>query len=143
MWLAGGTLTSAGMGPWYDTLVVPSWKPPGAWFAPVWGVLLALLAFATADIMAGPETPLRNRAEALYWVQVVLNPAWSAAFFAAHSPIAALVVSKALVVVLIWMTLTYRRIARAAAWKLVPYVLWALFATAINLSIGLHDPPVV
>ena len=139
MWLVGGALTGAGMDSWYDELVIPAWQPDGVWFAPVWGVLLTLLAFATADVMSGPETPLRARATALYWIQVILNVLWSAAFFTSHSPEAALIVIKALIVVLIWQTLTYRRLSTAAAWKLVPYLLWVLFASAINLWIVVHN----
>ncbi|HSG57455.1 MAG TPA: TspO/MBR family protein, partial [Paracoccaceae bacterium] len=68
-------------------------------------------------------------------LQLALNLAWSPIFFAQHNIELALAVLLALdvaVIVTIWLAW---RVRRAAAWLLVPYLLWCLFATLLNWQI--------
>lgn len=133
----GGWLTSLGMGPWYDTLPKPLWQPPGWVFGPVWTVLMTLLAVATWQLTVKAKTGLKVPLT-LYGIQLLLNMGWSLAFFTLHSPWAALVVIVPLDVVLALMIVYYRRSSNLAALLLVPYLLWLLLATSINIWICLH-----
>ena len=61
-------------GPWYASLVKPSFNPPNWLFGPVWTTLYAMLA------VVGWRTWQRCRGEVgmkLWWSQLALNFAWS------------------------------------------------------------------
>ncbi len=131
----GGWLTYLGMGPWYDSLRIPDWQPPGWVFTPVWTLLLTALAFATWIVFLGERTTLRTTALRLYAVQIVMNVAWSLLFFALHSPTLALVDIMLLDCVLVAMIIVYARTSWIAGALIVPYGLWLFLATAINLWI--------
>ena len=65
-------------------------------------------------------------------MQLVLNLAWSPLFFGAHQITWALVLLGAIdiaVMVTIWL---FWRVRPLAAWLLVPYLAWMLFATLLN-----------
>ncbi len=139
MLAVGGWLTSLGFGPWYDSLALPPWQPPAWVFSPAWFLILGLLAVATADVMGTPESAQRAKAQTYYWMQVILNVSWSAAFFAGNAPTLGLMVIGALVIVLASMVRAYGAISRRAGWLLVPYLLWLLFATSLNVWIVQHN----
>jgi tryptophan-rich sensory protein len=117
---------------WYRRLRKPPWQPPGAVFGPVWTVLYALIAtsWITARRQEGGE-----RLHVLYGSNLALNLAWTLIFFRGRSPLAAgveVVVLEATTVALIVRTAP---LSRLAALCLVPYALWAGFATALTWSI--------
>jgi tryptophan-rich sensory protein len=67
--------------------------------------------------------------------QLVLNALWSIVFFGAH-----MIMGAAVVIILLWgMILAsiwlFSRISRAAAYLLIPYILWVSFAAILNISL--------
>jgi tRNA(Arg) A34 adenosine deaminase TadA/tryptophan-rich sensory protein len=127
---AGGWLTYAGLGPWYERLDFPPYQPPGWVFTPAWGVVLALLAVATWRVA---QVPGRHAAAfVLYGVQCILNVGWSLLFFTLQRPDVALWELAVLDAALLLMIAVYARASRTAALMLIPYLAWLLFATAIN-----------
>ena len=139
--LLGQIATYPNLVPWYAGLAKPPFNPPNWVFAPVWTTLYALMAFAVWRILRlPPATQGRRRALALFFLQLVLNAAWSWMFFAAHSPgLGLLNIVPQLLVVLatIW---AFYRIDRLAAACLVPLAVWVGFATALNASIWWLNP---
>lgn len=131
-----GLATVEGVRTWYPTVVKPSWTPPDAVFGPVWTVLYVAMGFAAWRVWARGPSPRVARALTLFGVQLGLNAAWSPIFFALHRPDVALAVIVALDVALAGTILAFRRVDRAAAIVLVPYLLWCLFATALNAAIA-------
>src|ERR1700759_5231981 len=81
---------------WYAALSKPVFNPPNWVFAPAWTALYILMAFAFYRILSLPRTPGRRIAITAFLVQIALNGLWSWAFFAAHSPLAGLIVIVAL-----------------------------------------------
>ena len=69
---------------------------------------------------------------AAFAVQLALNLAWSPLFFAAHQITAALVLLVVLDVAIIITIVLFRKVRPLAAWLLLPYLAWALFATVLN-----------
>jgi tryptophan-rich sensory protein len=130
--------TQTSVSTWYPTLTKPAFTPPDWLFAPVWTILYALMGIAATLVwrVADREAAVRG---ALIWfsVQLVLNGAWSVAFFWARSPAAGLVV-----IVALWGALagTLRRfwgLRRAAGALLGPYLLWVTYALALNTGVWL------
>ena len=68
-------------GPWYVALDKPAWNPPAWIFGPAWTLLYTLMAIAAWLVWkrGGWRRPLP-----LYFVQLLLNAAWTPIFFGAH-----------------------------------------------------------
>lgn len=119
-------------GAWYAALNKPAWNPPAWLFGPVWTLLYTLMAVAAWLVwkrvgFGGPLT--------LYFVQLVLNAAWTPIFFGAHALMPALIVIATLWVAILLTMLSFRRVNRAASELLVPYLAWVTFATYLNFTL--------
>ncbi|MBV1703207.1 MAG: tryptophan-rich sensory protein [Hyphomicrobiales bacterium] len=129
---AGNFATIPNLAPWYAGLVKPGFNPPNWLFGPVWTVLyLAMMVAAWRVLRIGPT----RAAIAAFAFQLVLNAAWSFAFFGGHSPGFGLVVILALDAAVLATIAAFARLDRAAALLLVPYAAWIAFATALNAAI--------
>lgn len=117
----------------YPALAKPSWVPPGLVFTVVWSVLYALIGVAAWRAGRG-EGPRRG-ALALWWLGLFLNAAWPWAFFGFGK----LALAFGIVVLLLVVTLAtiplFARRDRTAAWLLLPYALWLVFATVLNFAV--------
>jgi tryptophan-rich sensory protein len=74
---------------------------------------------------------------ALYFFgfQLLYNATWSMVFFGLRRPFAAFII---LVVLFVLILLTYRQfrvVSRTAAYLLIPYLLWVVFAGVLNFEI--------
>jgi benzodiazapine receptor len=124
---------------WYATLVKPSFNPPNRIFGPVWTVLYALMAVAAWRIWKLPSSTLRMRGLRLFWVQLVLNFAWSFLFFGAHR-----IGLAGIEIILLWAailaaTIVFFRLDRLAGAFFSLYLAWVSFASVLNLSIWLKN----
>lgn len=140
---AFGSLTSAGaISGWYESTPKPMWNPPNAVFGPVWTVLYLTMAVAAWLVWRRPDSVERTRALRAYIVQLALNAVWSPAFFglAALMGTAGLWIALAVIVALDFAILAaiirFADVSRVAAWMLIPYWFWALFATTLNAAIA-------
>lgn len=122
-------------GPWYDEIDKAPLHPPSWVFAPVWTVLYLMIGLAGYLAMAA--TPSRDRVAVItpWVVQLVLNLAWTPIFFGLERPGWALVDIIALVVMLAATIVVFHRRSTLAAWLLVPYLGWVLFATYLTLGV--------
>jgi tryptophan-rich sensory protein len=124
------------LGPWYQALRQPAWKPPDWLFGPAWTVIYALTALAALLALqkTAPGTARRNLL-ALFGVNATLNVLWSLLFFRLQRPDWALyevVPFWASIAVLILAT---ARVSRPASALLVPYLAWVGFAASLNLAV--------
>ena len=132
----GNLATSPNISGWYAGLTKPGFTPPNWVFGPVWSLLYALMAAAVWRILCLPRTrPRHGAALTAFFVQLVLNAAWSFAFFAAHSPLAGLVVIGALLAAILATIRLFWPLDRLAALLLVPYAAWVGYAAMLNLAI--------
>lgn len=134
--ILGSAVTVPQIAGWYAGLAKPSFNPPNWIFAPVWTALYALMALVVFRILRIPVgTPGRRRALLAYHLQLLLNIAWSFAFFGANSPLAGLAVILPLLAAILATIATFRPLDRLAANLLWPYFAWVCFATLLNASI--------
>ncbi|GAA1736122.1 TspO/MBR family protein [Luedemannella helvata] len=124
--------TSSG---WYRRLRKPSWQPPSAAFPLVWTPLYALIAVAGARALDRAEGAERTAFTRDYALNLALNAGWTALFFGARRPAAALAEITALNASNILLVRRAGRTDRLAGAALVPYAGWTLFATALNGAI--------
>ena len=132
----GAVLTATGQSPWYQNLHKPSFNPPPWVFGPVWTALYALMGVALylvwerrGSSAAGPM------ALALFFVQLLLNAAWTPVFFGLHALRLSVAVILVLWVAIVVTIVAFRRISPVAAAILIPYLLWVTFASVLNVSI--------
>jgi translocator protein len=129
--------TSQSVTDWYPALNKPSWTPPGWLFGPVWTTLYIMMGVAAWLVWQKPNS---IRALVFWAVQLVLNFAWSFVFFGARAPGLGLINIIALWLAIAATIYVFTRSSRAAAFLLVPYLLWVSFATALNASIWVLNP---
>lgn len=140
---AFGSITSAGaISGWYESTPKPMWNPPNAVFGPVWTVLYLTMAVAAWLVWRRPDSVERTRALRAYIVQLALNALWSPAFFGLGALVGsagvwfALGVIVALDFAILAAIIRFSDVSRVAAWMLIPYWFWALFATTLNAAIA-------
>ena len=131
----GQIATYPNLAPWYANLAKPSFNPPNWVFGPVWTTLYLLMAFSVWRILRLPVRSMRRTAVTLFFVQLVLNAAWSWMFFAAHSPLLGVVNIVPQFALIIATVVAFYRLDRLAALCLVPLTAWVAFATVLNFSI--------
>jgi len=126
---------------WFQALTKPSLYPPPWLFGVVWTLLFTLLGVAVALVWLADDPGVRGGdgtlsprrlALALFVGQMVLNVAWTPAFFAAENLLAGLVVIVALWPAVLATILAFDRVDRRAALLLVPYLAWVTFAAVLN-----------
>jgi tryptophan-rich sensory protein len=132
----GGWITTGSLTDWYTGLQKPSWNPPSAVFGPVWSFLYLLMGIALWRIMRmGWGTEGVQPAVIWFTVQLVLNFGWSLIFFGLRAPGPALIEILVLLAAVLITTRRFYVLEPAAGWLLVPYILWAAFATVLNGTI--------
>jgi len=134
--IIGSLFTTPSIPGWYAGLTKPSFNPPGWVFAPVWTALYAMMGLAAWLVYEkGFKKPEVKRALAVFAVQLLLNTLWSIVFFGAHQLFGAVAVIVLLWAMILWTIILFHKISKAAAWLLVPYILWVSFATVLTVSI--------
>ena len=126
---------------WYASLAKPNWTPPDAAFPAVWAVLYVMMAVSVWLLWErAAEGPAKFKAVVLFAVQLVLNAAWPPVFFALHQIRFALVIISVLALAIAATIAAAWRVQRMAAMLLVPYLVWVIYATALNAAIVVLNP---
>jgi len=132
-----GYLTREGTKIYQSTMVKPPLSPPGIVFPIVWGILYALMGIAVARTQLKGKEPLQEKCLLIYILQLAFNFCWSIFFFNLQAFGFAFIWLMVLWGLIIWMTVTFRKVDRAAAWLIVPYLLWVTFAAYLNAGVYL------
>lgn len=128
--IIGSIFTFSSVSTWYPTLIKPSFNPPSWIFGPVWTILYLLMGISLYLVWGKKKANLK-----WFWVQLILNSAWSIIFFGLKSPSAAF-----LTIIFLWFSIyktivVFQKINKTSAYLLYPYLAWVSFATILNLSI--------
>lgn len=132
-----GFLTRQGTENFALNVKQPPFAPPAVLFPIVWTILYALMGFSAYIIESSPQTPQRNRALVLYYIQLFFNFLWSFIFFNFNNYLAAFIWIVALLILIIATTIEFYKIKPIAGYLMVPYILWVSFAAVLNFSIYL------
>ena len=134
--ISASLITRPEIAGWYSTLKKPPFNPPPWLFAPVWSAIYVMIA-TTAYLVwkHRSKKPAYIIARSVYFIQLILNFSWSMVFFGMHQILGALIV-----ITLLWLSIIininwFGKFNKAAAWLLVPYLVWVSFATVLNASI--------
>lgn len=132
-----GFFTVDGLNDWYETLEKPFFNPPNYLFGPVWTTLYILMGGSLFMVINTKTTVSKNSAIGFFAVQLTLNFWWSIIFFTVQSPGWALVEMLFLLISILAMIVSFKRINTTAAYLQIPYLLWVNFAAILNASIWL------
>lgn len=131
-----GSLFSGITGQNYTSLIKPPLSPPGWLFGLIWPVLYLLMGIAAYIIYQTPQTPERKKATTLYWVQLFVNFLWPIVFFHFQWYWISVIVIILLDVLVLITTIRFYKIEKVAGYLMIPYLLWILFATYLNIGIA-------
>ncbi len=116
---------------WYQELVKSSLNPPGYVFGIVWPILYLLMSISAFRTF--------NEIKNLFLIQLLFNAIWSWLFFAFQMPLIALLNIWLLIYLNIKLNLKMFYQDKLSALLFIPYVLWLLFASYLNLFIVLNN----
>ena len=139
--MLSGWLSNSGYGnDWFAALVKPSFMPPGWVFGIVWPILYALLGIALAMILVEPPSHRRQAALTLFFIQILLNFAWSPVFFAGHDIRLASIMIFAMAATAAGAAGQFFRLRKPAGLLMAPYLAWLVFAATLNARIDQLNP---
>jgi len=130
-----GIFTSKEIAGWFASLNKPSFNPPSYLFGPVWTALYILMGISMFLIWNTPKTELRQKALAIFGIQLFFNFWWSILFFSFHTLLLSVINILVLWFLIIYMISLFKNIKPVAAYLQIPYLLWVTFATVLNISI--------
>jgi len=138
----GSIATAQNVDGWYATAEKAAWNPPNFLFGPVWTVLYTLMSIAAWLVWRERSRVDVKPALIMYVVQLVLNALWTPVFFGLYPFIGTPALWLALVIIVgidltvLLTMLRFWKVSRLAAWLLVPYWAWVLFATTLNAALA-------
>ena len=133
---ASGVVFTDPSSQWFQSLQLPWFYPPSWVFGVVWTLLFTLIGVAAYLIYKqGVDSRPVRIALGLFAAQMVVNVAWSPAFFALQDPPLALGVIGLLWVLIVLTIGAFARVDRRAALLVGPYLLWVSFAAVLNAVI--------
>lgn len=130
-------ISSGAMGA-FGELNQPPLSPPGWLFPVAWTILYVLMGIASYRIfIAADFEDKKKNALFVYALQLVFNFFWTIFFFNFEAYLFAFFWLLILWVLILITFLRFRKIDRAAALMLLPYLAWVAFAGYLNFGIYL------
>lgn len=119
----------------YDTLEKPLLAPPSLAFPINWTILYVLMGVSYGVLIS--NSLVDARINFIYYLQLFFNALWPIAFFVLKWRLFALFWIIALAILIAIMVVKFYDRNKVAGLLQIPYLLWTLFATYLNLFIHL------
>ena len=130
------SFAAGNIGDAYGSYQKPPLSPPGVLFPIVWVILYALMGIASYIVYDESGGEKRKDALTFYSLQLLFNFAWPIFFFRFEAYWISVVVILALLALVVITALRFKDISKVAFWLLVPYIIWLLFATYLNIGVA-------
>ena len=128
-----GFLTSPGNS--FQEMITPSFAPPGIIFPIVWTILYTLMGISSYLILTSDKD--NEKALKYYILQLIVNLTWSFIFFTFRMYILAFIWLLVLIYLVVRMIIEFYKVNKLSAYLQIPYLLWIIFASILNLSISI------
>lgn len=118
----------------YYDINLPSFAPPGIVFPVVWSILYILMGISSYIIIKSNSS---NKYDALfiYGIQLVINLFWSIWFFIFRFYLLSFIWIILLIYFVYVMIKKFVGINKISAYIQIPYFLWLIFASILNLFV--------
>ncbi len=124
---------------WYSQLIKPGWAPPSWLFGPVWTVLYAIIAGTYGTVFYKAFAGKLPWMVALpFALNLIFNLAFTPIQFGLKNNLLATLDILLVVGTLIWALVAVWHASPDLRWVVyanVPYLLWGIFATALQITI--------
>jgi tryptophan-rich sensory protein len=128
--------TQSSVNTWYETLEKPFFTPPNYLFGPVWTVLYILMGISAGIVWSRGLHHVWVKTALYHFVfQLMFNALWSLVFFSVQEIFFALITIITLFILILLTFKWFKVVNKTAAYLLIPYALWVLFAMALNFEI--------
>ena len=128
-------LVTGDFGGFFDKYAQPPLMPPAWVFPVVWVILYALMGISAYLVYSSDGSDeAKKRALRIYAAQLAVNFSWSIVFFRFEELWGAAGVIILLLVLVILMILSFKKVSPLAAALNIPYLLWVLFASYLNIA---------
>ncbi len=120
----------------YSYLDKPSFAPPSILFPIVWTILYLIMG-VSSYLICNSDNSNKKCAYIIYGIQLFLNFIWPIVFFLLSYRLLSFIIIILLLISIIIMIIKFYKIDKKAGLLQIPYLLWVLFASILNLSIYL------
>lgn len=121
---------------YYRVLNKPPLTPPDWVFAPTWTILYITMGIALYLFWNSPKkAALKEKGYLFFILQLIANFLWSLIFFNLQSAFWGLIDLGAMIILTGINIYYFNKINRNSALMLLPYLVWILFATYLNIGI--------
>mgnify|MGYP004531456569 FL=1 len=117
----------------YNSLQKPFLAPPSIVFPIVWTILYILMGISYGILKSKGLTD--KKIDLIYYIQLAVNAAWSIIFFLLKWRLFAFIWILLLDILVILMIIKFYKKDKTAGLIQIPYILWTLFASYLNLAI--------
>ena len=117
----------------YNTLIKPVLSPPGILFPIVWTILYILMGVSYGILKE--KNQVNSEIKFVYYLQLFVNAMWSIIFFTFELRLFAFLWLLFLVALVSIMLVKFYNQNKLAGLLQIPYLLWTLFASYLNLAI--------
>lgn len=122
----------------FQMLNKPMISPPAWLFPVVWTILYTLMGIASYLVLASEDnSDTVNMALKFYIVQLAVNFFWPILFFTFELYLFSFIWLLLLIVLVLITNILFAQISKPAAYLMLPYLIWLIFAGYLNLSIYL------
>ena len=132
-------LTKGGMSTWYQSLIRAPITPPSYIIGPVWSVLYLMMGYSAWLLWEAPEFDSQLFCQKLFIGQLLFNWLWTPLFFGAHYTGLALLCTLMMLILSSAYIYILKSQLPLAAYLLIPYIFWLLFAGYLNAFIWLYN----
>ncbi len=119
----------------YSSLIKPSFAPPAILFPIVWTILYVLMGISYGILKSNSLT--NEKIDNIYYWQLFVNLLWPIFFFVFDWRLFSFIWILLLIVLVILMIKEFYAKNKVAGLLQIPYLLWLIFASVLNLSIYL------
>ena len=117
----------------YNSLQKPFLAPPSIVFPIVWTILYILMGISYGILESNKLT--NKKIDLLYYIQLGFNALWSIFFFLLKWRLFSFIWIILLAILIIFMILKFYDRNKVAGLLQIPYLLWVIFASYLNIAI--------
>ena len=121
---------------WYINLNQAPWSPPGWVFGVAWSSIMLLFSVYMAFLL---QVYTSKKVMLLFSTQFVLNVFWNYLFFNQHLISLGLLNILFFTILMFYFLVNFKQTLKSKSFFVLPYCLWLVLATSLNLYIALFN----